>query len=171
MKQESNSTDVDLFISYASRDRERVLEIAGRLESAGVRLWIDRHRIEGGTNYGPAIVRGIKGCKVFMLICSNASLRSRNVKQEIQLAWKYERPYLPQAGSRYDSFLLTGNPGREHLLAIIADEPPGLDWMPTDPKIPAHVLPPADMNLLLARLSELEGNRWMALSTYFDVIA
>jgi hypothetical protein len=30
-----------------------------------------------------------------VLMCSDASLRSKNVKQEIQLAWKYERPYLP----------------------------------------------------------------------------
>jgi len=43
----------------------------------------------------PEIVRGIKGCKVLLLMCSDAALRSRNVKQEIQLAWKYERPYLP----------------------------------------------------------------------------
>src|SRR5262249_37961973 len=29
------------------------------------------------------------------LMCSDASLRSKNVKQEIQLAWRYARPYLP----------------------------------------------------------------------------
>jgi hypothetical protein len=72
-----------------------VLEIASQLEAAGVRLWVDSHKIEGGTNYGLEIVQAIKECKVLLLMCSNASLRSRNVKQEIQLAWKYQRPYLP----------------------------------------------------------------------------
>jgi hypothetical protein len=85
----------EVFISYASQDRERVLPIADRLEQAGVSLWLDRDQIPGGTNHGPEIVRGIRGCKVLMLMCSDAALRSRNVKQEIQLAWKYGRPYLP----------------------------------------------------------------------------
>jgi Domain of unknown function (DUF4384) len=79
--------------------------------------------------------------------------------------------YLPQAGSRYDSFVVTGKPGREHLLAIITDESLGLDWLPTDPKKePARVLKQADIDALLARLRNLEGDRWTALSTYFDVV-
>src|SRR5262245_8511780 len=95
MESAVNLTGAEAFISYSSRDREQVLEIAGRLEAAGVNLWLDRHKIEGGANYGAEIVQAIKGCKVLMLMCSDASLRSRNVKQEIQLAWKYQRPYLP----------------------------------------------------------------------------
>jgi Domain of unknown function (DUF4384) len=38
-----------------------------------------------------------------------------------------DRRSLPQARSRYDSFVLTGEPGREQLLAIITDQPLGLD--------------------------------------------
>ncbi len=30
-----------------------------------------------------------------VLMCSQASLASRNVKQEIALAWRFEKPYLP----------------------------------------------------------------------------
>lgn len=77
---------------------------------------------------------------------------------------------LPQARSRYDSFVVTGKPGREHLVAIISDEPLGLDWLPSDPKVPARVLKQADVERLLARLREIEASRWMALSTYFDVV-
>ena len=81
------------------------------------------------------------------------------------------RSDLPQAGSRYDSFVVTGKPGREHLLAIITDEPLGLDWMPRDPvKEPARVLKQADTDALLVRLRDLGGHRWTALSTYFDVV-
>jgi hypothetical protein len=85
----------DVFISYSSRDRDRVIHIANQLERLGVSCWLDREKIAGASNYGPEIVTGIKGCKVLLVCCSDASLRSKNVKQEIQLGWKYDRPYLP----------------------------------------------------------------------------
>lgn len=332
MSQVATSDHAEVFMSYSSRDRDSVLEIANQLESCGVRVWIDREEIYGGANYGPEIVDGIKNCKLLMLMCSDASMRSRNVKQEIQLAWKYERPYLPillesisfpeqvqywlegcqwieilshpteqwlpqvlksferigvqyhganltlakvesvapkqtkhsleglravakftdrfwtvpaesvkrdghrslrdmgeeqdnlqhsfrfgsracltiesereghlllldegtsgkiyclcpswfapdtrisrqqsylpQTNSRYDSFVITGKPGRENLLAIITDEPLGLDWMPDNQKIPARVLDQDDIEALLTKLNSLEANRWTAMSTYFDV--
>ena len=81
------------------------------------------------------------------------------------------RSYLPQEGSRYDSFAVTGKPGREHLLAIITEEPLGLDWMPSDPKIPVRTLSQDDINTLLKTLQDLEGDCWTALSTYFDLLA
>jgi hypothetical protein len=78
---------------------------------------------------------------------------------------------LPQAGSRYESFVVTGKPGREHLLAIVSDEPLGLDWTTSDPvKEPARVLKQADIDVLLVRLRNWGGDKWMALSTYFDVM-
>lgn len=319
----------EVFVSYASRDRPRVIEIVRRLETAGVRAWIDAADIEGGTNYGSEIVQGIRNCKVVLLMCTDAALRSRNVKQEIQVAWNYERPYLPllleptsfpeqlqywlegwqwievvdhpaetwlpkvvsalarfgvgggavasrdalppppvpspglaglrslarltdqiwplpadrahrgrptrglgapqddvqhghrlgsrvclavefdrnghmllldegpegiiyclcpshfapdthltpgrhyvpQPRSRYDALVVTGKPGREHLLAILTEAPLGLDWMPADPRTPARVLTPTDVATFLAVLRELGADRWVALSTYFDVIA
>lgn len=84
-----------VFVSYASADRERVFAIVRRLEALGVRVWIDRERIEGGSNYGPRIVEGVRGAAALVLMCSASAFASRNVKQEIQLAWKYGRPYLP----------------------------------------------------------------------------
>lgn len=71
-----------------------------------------------------------------------------------------------------DAFEITGDTtGREHLLAIVSDAPLGLDWLPRDPQQPARVLNQNDINLLLSRLRGLDRNRWMALSTYFDVVA
>ena len=66
---------------------------------------------------------------------------------------------------------MTGEPGREHLLAIITEEPLGLDWMPLDSRIPARTLSPNDIDSLLKLLQDLEGDRWTALSTFFDVLA
>jgi CheY-like chemotaxis protein len=84
-----------VFISYASADRKRVYPIAESLEAAGIRVWIDRNEIAGGANYGPFIVQGIRDSASVLVACSAASMQSRNVKQEIQLAWKYQRPYVP----------------------------------------------------------------------------
>jgi predicted ATPase len=84
-----------VFISYASVNRSRVIEIVDCLESTGIGVWFDRSDIPGGTSYGPEIVSGIKNAAAIVLMCSEASLASRNVRQEIQLAWRHERPILP----------------------------------------------------------------------------
>ena len=65
------------------------------LEEAGIRAWLDLHAIDGGLSYGPEIVAGIQHAHAVILMCSAAALRSRNVRQEIHLAWRYARPYLP----------------------------------------------------------------------------
>ncbi|HEY7909835.1 MAG TPA: AAA family ATPase, partial [Thermomicrobiales bacterium] len=84
-----------VFVSYASGDRARALPVAEALERAGIRVWIDREGIHGGANYGEEIAEAIKGAVALVLMASAASLASRNVKQEIALAWDFERPYLP----------------------------------------------------------------------------
>lgn len=330
----------EVFISYARRDYEKVRRIVDQLAALGVDFWLDQQAIEGGANYALAITRGIKQCRVVILMCSDAALRSRNVNQEIMLAWRYERPYLPlllepvsfpeqvqyflegcqwievldhpatewlprvqralisadvaggvlkpsssavypkpvpadapdvrlaqsradlaglralasfndrirpivadhippdwqrhstfrdlgkppqyrytpgshlglaieagsdghlllidegpegviyclcpswfapdtlirkgvnylpQAGARFGSFEVSGEQGREQLLAIITDRPLGLDWMPPDPATPARVLNAQDVELLLTRLHQLDPANWVALATYFDV--
>ena len=84
-----------VFVSYASVDRARVLAVVAALRSADINVWIDLQDIAGGTSYGAEISEGIQGCTALILMCSNASLASRNVRQEIMLGWKYQRPYLP----------------------------------------------------------------------------
>lgn len=324
-----------VFISYACRDRDRVLPIADRLAAAGVPVWLDRYRIEGGTRWAAEIVSALEASRVVMLVCSDASMRSWAVKQEIQLAgenqkillplilektnfpvqmkfflagwqwieildrpveqwlppglralqiagvalggtpikvpevdepldrnqleWSFEglqaiarfsdqiwpiaartvlrcpsstftrglgapqeaaqhrfhvgdkirlviesdhrshlllldegperRTYclcpshfardtlllpgfniLPQVHSPYDSFVITGKPGRENLLAILSDEPLGMNWSPNDPQVPARVLANSDLQQLMEHLRLLGAHRWIALSTCFDVL-
>jgi predicted ATPase len=84
-----------VFISYASADRERVLPIVAALRDAGVACWIDQHDIEGGANWGMRITEAIEGCAALVLMSSASSLASRNVRQEVAIAWKFEKPYLP----------------------------------------------------------------------------
>lgn len=84
-----------VFLSYASVDRARALALAEQIERAGVRVWIDRQDIAAGTQWGAEIVQSIRGCTALLVLCSAAAMASRNVRQEIQVAWKYGRPYLP----------------------------------------------------------------------------
>ncbi len=84
-----------LFISYASADRDRVLPLVDALQRAGVAVWLDRDGIHGGANYGREIAAAIKDAAALILMTSPLSLASRNVRQEIALAWEYERPYVP----------------------------------------------------------------------------
>ncbi len=340
MKRPSERGAGEVFVSYASPDRDHTFRIVAELETAGVDVWLDRRRIGGGMNYGAEIVRAISESKAFVLMCSAASLRSRNVKQEIQLAWRHEKPclplllddslmascpaqvqywlegrqwvevfdapserwlaqvlaalsacgvtntngvlsiaapvpaaerqkeemggwaalraaarftdqiwpipsaavpqgrrgaalrdlgapperaeyahrvgarvvvaieserdgyltlldegpsgklyclcpsafapdirlaagrtYLPLRSSAYEAFVVTGRPGREHLVAVITNEPMNLEWMPTDPTTPARVLSEQDIISLVERLKGLGADEWIAFSTYFDVLA
>jgi predicted ATPase len=84
-----------VFVSYASVDRKAALRIADALEASGVGTWIDRKSIAGGTRWSVEIVRGIRGCRAVLVLCTSAALGSRNIQQEIQLAWEHERPLFP----------------------------------------------------------------------------
>ncbi len=75
----------DLFISYASVDRERVLSLVDALEGLGLSVWIDRSGIAGGTAYGAEIAQASRDARAIALMCSSASFTSRNVRQEIML--------------------------------------------------------------------------------------
>jgi predicted ATPase len=84
-----------LFLSYATADRERAMAVADALESAGIPVWIDRRGLTGGSMWAAEITGAIRSCQAFALLCSPTSVVSRNVRQEIQLAWDHDRPILP----------------------------------------------------------------------------
>ncbi|MHB8577123.1 MAG: AAA family ATPase, partial [Dehalococcoidia bacterium] len=84
-----------IFISYASGDRGAALELAAALEAQGVQVWIDRRSITGGAGWNTEIVRGIKGCAVFVVLGSARAFDSPNVQRELNLAVEENRPVLP----------------------------------------------------------------------------
>jgi hypothetical protein len=92
---EPTRTNSYVFLSYASADRERALRVADLLAERGIGVWIDRQSIAGGTSWSAEIVQGIRGCAVLVVLCSDLSFHSRNVQQEVQLAWESDRPALP----------------------------------------------------------------------------
>jgi len=78
------------------------------------------------------------------------------------------RNYYPQP-SEYDAFKVTGLPGQESLLALISQEPLGLDWLPGRNEPPARVLEETDVARLIDRLCNIPCDKWAALSSYFEI--
>jgi tetratricopeptide (TPR) repeat protein len=85
----------DVFVSYKSEDRPRILDIERHLERAGVSIWRDQKDIPGGDDWKAAVVAGIKSCKVLVVICTQAALESANVQQELSVNWDYCKPRKP----------------------------------------------------------------------------
>ncbi|MEE2948452.1 MAG: TIR domain-containing protein, partial [Verrucomicrobiota bacterium] len=85
----------EVFISYASQDRARILDFVERLRTAGVSVWIDQMGIEGATMWSQEIVTAIRGCKVLILAISGHAAGSENVVKEVALASEGRKRILP----------------------------------------------------------------------------
>ena len=85
----------EVFISYAAKDRTRVLDLVDRLRTAGVSVWIDQMGIEGATMWSQEIVAAIRSCKVLILAISENSADSENVVKEVALASEGRKRILP----------------------------------------------------------------------------
>ncbi len=85
----------EVFISYASKDKERILDMVERLRESGVTVWIDQGGIEGATMWSQEIVEAIDGCKVLILAISPHSVDSENVIKELALASERHKKILP----------------------------------------------------------------------------
>ena len=85
----------EVFISYAAKDRERVLGLVKRLRDASVTVWIDQAGIDVATMWSQEIVSAIRGCKVMLLSISPHSTESENVVKELALASERKKPIIP----------------------------------------------------------------------------
>ncbi len=85
----------DIFISYSRKDSEHALGLAERLRSNGMEVWIDQGGLEGADVWPKEIVQAVWGCKVFIVLLSEASLISKNVLRELSLAVEKKKPILP----------------------------------------------------------------------------
>ncbi|TNE36416.1 MAG: TIR domain-containing protein [Alphaproteobacteria bacterium] len=75
----------DIFISYASRDLHRVEPVVRHLAEAGYSVWWDR-KLQGGTMFSREIEAEVQKAKVVIVVWSPASLESRWVADEVDLA-------------------------------------------------------------------------------------
>ena len=71
----------DIFISYASEDRERIIPLVQLLEAQGWSVWWDR-TISPGKMFDEVIQQAIDEARCVLVIWSRASVKSRWVKTE-----------------------------------------------------------------------------------------
>jgi len=149
----------NVFVSYATADYAKVRHVADELAKLQIRLWFGKpgyqQTIVGGEHFAPAIARGIKQAQAVALMCSDAALRSRNVNQEIVLAWKYGKPYLPLllesvSYPEQSEYFLEGWQWIEVL------DRPSTEWLPL-------------VEQALARIDALSSAKTIAPSAYVDV--
>ena len=76
----------DVFISYSSTDQNAALAVLHGLEAAGIRCWMAPRDIKPGMVWAQAIMDGIAGCRVMVVVFSanaNKSLTDRAVETAV----------------------------------------------------------------------------------------
>ena len=84
-----------VFLSYSRRDAEQVRRLFSKLEQAGVDVWLDRDDIRGGDQWRRQIVAAVDDCGAFIIVLSPNSVRSDNVRKELDLAESAHKRILP----------------------------------------------------------------------------
>ena len=87
----------DIFISYSRKDSEQAEQLAERLRTRGIEVWIDKSGIEAAKSWSKEIVRAIDECKAFVVLLSSNSQESANVSREVGIASESKKPMLPIA--------------------------------------------------------------------------
>src|SRR5579862_1054701 len=73
----------DVFISYSSKDKAAADAVCAALETNGVRCWIAPRNIDPGQDWMGAIIDAIGAARVMVLVFSQHSNKSDQVKLEV----------------------------------------------------------------------------------------
>jgi len=85
----------DVFISYSHKDKSTADAVCSILENNNIRCWIAPRDITPGTSFAEAIIDGIKGSKVFVLVYSSNSNHSHQVIKEVDRAVHHGLAIIP----------------------------------------------------------------------------
>jgi hypothetical protein len=85
----------DVFISYSHKDKNVTDAISSILEQNKIRCWIAPRDITPGVPFAEAIIDGIKGSKVFILVYSSNSNHSPQVIKEVDRAVHHGLAIIP----------------------------------------------------------------------------
>jgi hypothetical protein len=83
-----------VFVSYSSRDRDRVDELVDDLHTLGHDVWFDQD-LKGGQVWWDRILASIRACDVFMSIITPYALQSTPCRYEYTYANDCNRPIIP----------------------------------------------------------------------------
>lgn len=85
----------DIFICYARKDTDQVVQWVKRLEDGGFSVWMDVTSVDGATIWAREIVQAIDECKVLILMLTKGSADSHHVMKEVSLASEKNKKILP----------------------------------------------------------------------------
>ena len=167
----------DVFISYSAKNQQQADDIFRTLESRGMKCWIASRDITPGDNFHDKIVQAIKDCKVLLLVFSKHANESKDVTQEVRLAYENDKriiPYLLDDTKFNNNLAYTigdthwmNSPGGPHNYHELADEicgslklaspdnitettlPSGKTDMPSSVRVPGLFRRPAARRALL----------------------
>jgi TIR domain-containing protein len=83
------------FISYASEDSEKALDICKHLERRGTTCWIAPRNVRAGREYADEIVTGIERSACMIVLLSQAANTSAFVCREVERAVSNHKPIFP----------------------------------------------------------------------------
>lgn len=76
----------DVFLSHSAKDKSVADAICARMESDGIRCWVAPRDILPGAEWGDAIMSAIGECPIMVLVLSNNSNGSPQVRREVERA-------------------------------------------------------------------------------------
>jgi hypothetical protein len=88
------------FISYSHADKPFARRLYDTLQGRGIRCWLDEHQLLPGDNIYAQVDRGIRMWDKVLLCCSQASLTSWWVDNEIQIAFDKEQRLWKERGEQ-----------------------------------------------------------------------
>ena len=85
----------EVFVSYSSLDRDRVMPAVESLRGNGISVWVDEGNIHAADLWSEQIVQAIADCRVMVVMLSQNSTDSHNVVKEVMLASEQKKALLP----------------------------------------------------------------------------
>lgn len=87
--------ELDVFISYSTKDKAIADAVCHSLEENRIKCWIAPRDVIPGKSYAKQIMQSIKECQVIVLVFSINSNKSEHVENEIDKAFNCGKPIIP----------------------------------------------------------------------------
>ena len=87
--------DIDVFISYSSKDKNVADAICHGLETHKLKCWIAPRDVLVGQPFEESIMNAIEHCKVMVMVFTENTNHSPHVENEIRTAWNAGIPIIP----------------------------------------------------------------------------